>query len=575
MVLTIITQFLLICGGITVFMIGMKTMGSNLEKAAGASMRSMLAKVSNNRFAGVGIGAAVTAIINSSAATTVMIVGFVNVGLMTLTQAGAIIMGANIGTTISAQIMSLQSIKINMAAVFSVVAVAGLIVGMVGKSGKAKQIGNILLGVGFIFIGLQFMSDAVKVLTADAEVSPLLNKLFQSIKNPFLLFIIGIILTALLQSSAAITGILIALAGTGLITIEQAVFITMGSNIGTCATSLIASLGTNTNAKRAAVIHLLFNVLGCIVFFTLTMALRTYVIKAIVTVSGGSVERQIANFHTTFNLCTTLLLLPFLKPLVRLAEIIVPERKRESKEGDFRYLDDRILQTPAIAVAQLRKEIVIMMDMAMLNFRRAMKMIGEGDLTEREESAATELRLNQYNTELMAYCVRVSSCELSAHDEFVIGSYYHVISDCERIGDYSKHIVEYAVEIDGDSNAFTPAAMEEIRELYQMVEELYAMARKTFDERDITMFEQINELKVELARKKNAACEEHIERLNRGECTPARGAIFLQLLANMERVGGHIKNISNSVMKSSTRYQKLLKTQATQTELSDTVANAK
>lgn len=575
MVLTIITQFLLICGGITVFMIGMKTMGSNLEKAAGASMRSMLAKVSNNRFAGVGIGAAVTAIINSSAATTVMIVGFVNVGLMTLTQAGAIIMGANIGTTISAQIMSLQSIKINMAAVFSVVAVAGLIVGMVGKSGKAKQIGNILLGVGFIFIGLQFMSDAVKVLTADAEVSPLLNKLFQSIKNPFLLFIIGIILTALLQSSAAITGILIALAGTGLITIEQAVFITMGSNIGTCATSLIASLGTNTNAKRAAVIHLLFNVLGCIVFFTLTMALRTYVIKAIVTVSGGSVERQIANFHTTFNLCTTLLLLPFLKPLVRLAEIIVPERKRESKEGDFRYLDDRILQTPAIAVAQLRKEIVIMMDMAMLNFRRAMKMIGEGDLTEREESAATELRLNQYNTELMAYCVRVSSCELSAHDEFVIGSYYHVISDCERIGDYSKHIVEYAVEIDGDSNAFTPAAMEEIRELYQMVEELYAMARKTFDERDITMFEQINELKVELARKKNAACEEHIERLNRGECTPARGAIFLQLLGNMERVGGHIKNISNSVMKSSTRYQKLLKTQATQTELSDTVANAK
>ena len=575
MVLTIITQFLLICGGITVFMIGMKTMGSNLEKAAGASMRSMLAKVSNNRFAGVGIGAAVTAIINSSAATTVMIVGFVNVGLMTLTQAGAIIMGANIGTTISAQIMSLQSIKIDMAAVFSVVAVAGLIVGMVGKSGKAKQIGNILLGVGFIFIGLQFMSDAVKVLTADAEVSPLLNKLFQSIKNPFLLFIIGIILTALLQSSAAITGILIALAGTGLITIEQAVFITMGSNIGTCATSLIASLGTNTNAKRAAVIHLLFNVLGCIVFFTLTMALRTYVIKAIVTVSGGSVERQIANFHTTFNLCTTLLLLPFLKPLVRLAEIIVPERKRESKAGDFRYLDDRILQTPAIAVAQLRKEIVIMMDMAMLNFRRAMKMIGEGDLTEREESAATELRLNQYNTELMAYCVRVSSCELSAHDEFVIGSYYHVISDCERIGDYSKHIVEYAVEIDGDSNAFTPAAMEEIRELYQMVEELYAMARKTFDERDITMFEQINELKVELARKKNAACEEHIERLNRGECTPARGAIFLQLLGNMERVGGHIKNISNSVMKSSTRYQKLLKTQATQTELSDTVANAK
>ena len=274
MVLTIITQLLLVIGGITVFMIGMKTMGSNLERAAGSSMRTMLAKVSNNRFAGVGIGAAVTAIINSSSATTVMIVGFVNVGLMSLTQAGAIIMGANIGTTISAQIMSLQSININMAAVFSAVAAAGLVINMTGKSGRSKQIGNILIGIGFIFIGLQFMSDAVKVLTADEVIAPKLDALFLSIDNPFLLFLIGVVLTGLLQSSAAITGILIALAGSGLITIEQAMFITMGSNIGTCATSLIASMGTSTNARRAAVIHLLFNVLGCAVFFILMLAFQ-------------------------------------------------------------------------------------------------------------------------------------------------------------------------------------------------------------------------------------------------------------------------------------------------------------
>lgn len=261
MVLTIITQLLLVIGGITVFMIGMKTMGSNLERAAGSSMRTMLAKVSNNRFAGVGIGAAVTAIINSSSATTVMIVGFVNVGLMS-DAGGRIIMGANIGTTISAQIMSLQSININMAAVFSAVAATGLVINMTGKSGRSKQIGNILIGIGFIFIGLQFMSDAVKVLTADEVIAPKLDALFLSIGNPFLLFLIGVVLTGLLQSSAAITGILIALAGSGLITIEQAMFITMGSNIGTCATSLIASMGTSTNARRAAVIHLLFNVLA-------------------------------------------------------------------------------------------------------------------------------------------------------------------------------------------------------------------------------------------------------------------------------------------------------------------------
>ena len=561
MVLTIITQLLLVIGGITVFMIGMKTMGSNLERAAGSSMRTMLAKVSNNRFAGVGIGAAVTAIINSSSATTVMIVGFVNVGLMSLTQAGAIIMGANIGTTISAQIMSLQSININMAAVFSAVAAAGLVINMTGKSGRSKQIGNILIGIGFIFIGLQFMSDAVKVLTADEVIAPKLDALFLSIDNPFLLFLIGVVLTGLLQSSAAITGILIALAGSGLITIEQAMFITMGSNIGTCATSLIASMGTSTNARRAAVIHLLFNVLGCAVFFILMLAFQKYVVEGIIFVSGGSVERQIANFHTLFNLLTTLVLLPFLKPLVKLAQVIVPERKKTQKQGDFKYLDERILQTPAIAVAQLRKEIVIMMDLAYLNFRRAMKMICGGDLSEREESAETEKRINQYNTELTAYCVRVSSCELSAHDEFVIGSYYHVISDSERIGDYAKHIVEYAEELGGDEDAFTAAAVEEIKDLYEKIDELYQMVRKTFDERDITMFEKINDLKVSIAILKNADCDAHIERLNRGECTPARGAIFLQLLGNMERVSGHMKNISNSVMKSSARYQKLLKTQ--------------
>ena len=561
MVLTIITQLLLVIGGITVFMIGMKTMGSNLERAAGSSMRTMLAKVSNNRFAGVGIGAAVTAIINSSSATTVMIVGFVNVGLMSLTQAGAIIMGANIGTTISAQIMSLQSININMAAGFSAVAAAGLVINMTGKSGRSKQIGNILIGIGFIFIGLQFMSDAVKVLTADEVIAPKLDALFLSIDNPFLLFLIGVVLTGLLQSSAAITGILIALAGSGLITIEQAMFITMGSNIGTCATSLIASMGTSTNAKRAAVIHLLFNVLGCAVFFILMLAFQKYVVEGIVFVSGGSVERQIANFHTLFNLLTTLILLPFLKPLVKLAQVIVPERKKMQKQGDFKYLDERILQTPAIAVAQLRKEIVIMMDLAYLNFRRAMKMICGGDLSEREESAETEKRINQYNTELTAYCVRVSSCELSAHDEFVIGSYYHVISDSERIGDYAKHIVEYAEELGGDEDAFTAAAVEEIKDLDEKIDELYQMVRKTFDERDITMFEKINDLKVSVAIMKNADCDAHIERLNRGECTPARGAIFLQLLGNMERVSGHMKNISNSVMKSSARYQKLLKTQ--------------
>ena len=561
MVLTIITQLLLVIGGITVFMIGMKTMGSNLERAAGSSMRTMLAKVSNNRFAGVGIGAAVTAIINSSSATTVMIVGFVNVGLMSLTQAGAIIMGANIGTTISAQIMSLQSININMAAVFSAVAAAGLVINMTGKSGRSKQIGNILIGIGFIFIGLQFMSDAVKVLTADEAITPKLDALFLSIDNPFLLFLIGVVLTGLLQSSAAITGILIALAGSGLITIEQAMFITMGSNIGTCATSLIASMGTSTNARRAAVIHLLFNVLGCAVFFILMLAFQKYVVEGIIFVSGGSVERQIANFHTLFNLLTTLVLLPFLKPLVKLAQVIVPERKKTQKQGDFKYLDERILQTPAIAVAQLRKEIVIMMDLAYLNFRRAMKMICGGDLSERDESAETEKRINQYNTELTAYCVRVSSCELSAHDEFVIGSYYHVISDSERIGDYAKHIVEYAEELGGDEDAFTAAAVEEIKDLYEKIDELYQMVRKTFDERDITMFEKINDLKVSIAILKNADCDAHIERLNRGECTPARGAIFLQLLGNMERVSGHMKNISNSVMKSSARYQKLLKTQ--------------
>ncbi|MGN0813929.1 MAG: Na/Pi cotransporter family protein [Candidatus Coproplasma sp.] len=556
-VLTIINNLFFVLGGVAVFMIGMEMMGSNLEKAAGRNIRSLMSKAAKNRFTGIGTGAVVTALVNSSSATTVMIVGFVNVGLMTLSQAASIIMGANIGTTVSAFIMALSSggAELEVSAVFALIAFCGLMMNMICKNDKIKRVGNILSGIGMIFVGLHVMSAAVGDLTAeDSEVRGAIVNLFTSLGNGaenltwevFVLFLIGMVLTALMQSSAAITAIVISLASSGLMSLQMAMCVVLGTNVGTCFTSVLSSIGTNTNAKRAACVHLLFNILGCVIFIV-PVAIWGGNIAAWLTSFIPSTQWQIAIFHMFFNVITTLILMWFIKYLVKLACIIVPDKSHAAEESSTEILDVRLLKTPAIAVGQARKEIVKMSQIAFSNYKRALDMLLSYDVSQKEEFETTEKQIDGLNKYITQFLVKLSSQEISEIDERKVSSFYHVTSDIERIGDYAENIMEYADEMLKTNARFSPHAVEEIREMDLHLTELYKNVELAFANHDLSYEQNIEAAE----RETDAMCikmkDAHIRRTNEGRCSPEAGSVYLQLAINMERIGDHMHNISNSI----------------------------
>lgn len=554
-VLTLINSMFFILGGIAVFMVGMNMMGSNLETAAGKSMRRLMAKATKNRFLGVGTGAAVTAIVNSSAATTVMIVGFVNVGLMTLTQAASVIMGANIGTTISAFIMALSSAggAFSVAAVFALIAFVGFVLTLVGKKDKIKRIGNILEGIGLIFVGLHVMSGAVSELL-DGEIGNIVADMFVALGNGNavltweipVLFILGALLTAAMQSSAALTAIIISLASNNLISLQMAMCIILGANVGTCLTSLISSMGASVNAKRTAMVHLLFNVAGCFIFIW-PVAFAGGPIADCLNSIIPQTQWQIAIFHMIFNLLTTAILLPFVNYLVKLACIIVRDKKGEDHPEEYETLDKRFLKTPAIAVGQARKEILRMGNEAFANYKRSLDMLLSGDLSQKELFAETEKNINENNRYITSFLVKLSLEDLAEADENKVSSFYHVTSDIERIGDYAENIVEYAQKMVEDKAQFSDHAKAEILEMDGHLTNLYKHVQSTFSEIDLKYIQAVEaeeQATDEVCEKMQAA---HLRRTSEGRCTPEAGAIYLQLAINMERIGDHMHNIANSV----------------------------
>ncbi|MCM1438421.1 MAG: Na/Pi cotransporter family protein [Roseburia sp.] len=554
-IMQIINSLFLILGGIVVFMLGMEMMGSNLEKAAGKNIRKLMGKAAKNRFTGVGTGAAVTALVNSSAATTVMIVGFVNVGLMTLTQAASVIMGANIGTTISAFIMALSSAGgsyFSVTAIFALIAFAGFVVTLVGKQDKVKRIGNILEGVGIIFIGLNVMSGSVSSMLANEEINEAVRKVFQIFEPPLtweiiVLFLLGALLTALMQSSAALTAIVISLASQNLITLQAAMCIILGANVGTCLTSLISSFGATVNAKRAATVHLLFNVAGCLLFIFPVAFAGNYIAKFLNSFIANT-EWQIAIFHMFFNLVTTLLLLPFLKWLVKLACLLVPEKNKgkELAAESGEILDERLLKTPAIAVGQARKEIVRMGNLAFTNYKRALDMLLSGNVDGKEAFAETEKQINSLNKYITQFLIKLSSQEISEIDERKVSSFYHVTSDMERIGDYAENITEYAQRMIDINATFSEHAVEEIRQMDMHLSEMYKNVELAFANHDLSYMPKIEQEEDATDAMCKTMQASHIRRTDAGRCTPEAGAVFLQLAVNMERIGDHMYNIANS-----------------------------
>ena len=547
---------LLFAAGLGAFLIGIGSLGGNLEAVAGSKLRRLFDKISNNRLAGVGIGAGVTAVIQSSSATTVMVVGFVNAGIMTLMQATPIIMGANIGTTITAFLVSLQSL--NMTLILAAFACIGAFMMMSAKQ-NIRKIGAIFTNLGLIFIGLEVMGNSVDSIKEEEWFISFIGGL----TNPFLLLLFGMILTALMQSSSAMTGILILLIGdTGsLFTLNQGIFMILGINIGTCITALLATIGTSTNAKRTAFIHFMFNTLGALLFFIpqiITTECQVFGAphvgcfdKMLEFIPNASFQLSI--FHLIFNISTTVILLPLTKQLVRLAELVVRDKKPkageevEFVENKLTYIDERILETPAIAVNQITKEIILMASIAKKNLDLSIECLLGKTLDKQEKFDKREKQINFMNKELSKYLVKITSTELSYRDELKIASYYHVISDIERIGDYSENIMEYTESLLEDNLEFSEPAIEDIREMYNKVCLVYDNAMTAFENKDLAARAITEKYEEDVDSCLRVVSDRHLARLYKSACTSANGAIFISLVNNLERIADHMTNISHSI----------------------------
>ena len=540
-------------GGVAAMMIGMKFMGSALEQVAGGGMKKMLGKITNNRLAGVGVGLAVTSIIQSSTATTVMLVGFVNIGLLSLTQATNVIMGANIGTTITAHIVSLSGVgNIDIGAIAAMIGCVGILLSMLVKKEKVQNIGNILAGLGLIFVGLEFISTyATEIMFIDGNKDnphEWVKIIFQGDHFPLLLVIIGIVLTAMVHSSSTITSLMVVLASIEVLPFGNALFLALGSNIGTCITSILSSVGTNVNAKRTALVHLFFNLFGCLLFIAPLWVFSTEIVGFFASISSD-VGQQIAVFHTLFNVCATIILLPVSHLVVKLVCKIIPDKQIEDdrEEYKFKYIDNRLLSTPPIAVGNIKREIIRMSEFARENINLSIEMLVDNKAENEEIIRKNEDIINHFNKNITAYLMKLMSKELSDEDDKKVGSYYHVVSDVERVGDYAENIMEYAIRLEQESLVISAEAKEELENLKAKVNELYDYSITAFNDRSPELLGKVSEVEEEIDDIAVVLEGKHIERVKKGQCNAQVGSVYLQTVSNLERVADHIFNIAKSI----------------------------
>lgn len=500
----IATAVLTLVAGIGIFLIACSMMSSNLESVSSNKLKKLFARTSKSKLVGVGIGTLATAAIQSSGATTVMVIGFVNAGIMSLMQAATVIYGANIGTTITGQITALGMFEntISTGVVFATFAGIGAFTMAFAKKDVAKKVGGILAGFGMLFVGLDMMSGSMKTF---AELEAVKNFL-ALITNPILLVLIGAVFTAVIQSSSVMTSVAITMVFAGLISLDQGIYLTMGSNIGSCVVAIIAGVTSGTNAKRTALIHLLFNVSGVVVFMLVAMMMRE-ISKAVsperVITFGylfakmfpGAPQTQLAMFHTVFNVLTVVIMLPLTKLLVRLVTKIIPERKKtEESPEKLYYIDEHMLSTPPIAVQQTKNEIVNMAEIALHNYDLACDVICTLDYSEVEKFRQNENELNFLNREIARFVVKLSKLELNDQDHTYLAGAFHTISDVERVGDYAENIIEYADKLKNCGQSFSDSAVNEIRNLQQHINDLFQKVMKAYVNVDMHSFDEANEI---------------------------------------------------------------------------------
>ena len=554
----IATAVLSLIAGIGVFLIACTMMSSNLESVSSNKLKKLFAKTSKSKLMGVGIGTVATAAIQSSGATSVMAIGFVNAGIMTLMQAATVIYGANIGTTITGQITALGMFEntISTGVIFATFAGIGAFIMAFAKKDVVKKIGGILAGFGMLFVGLDMMSASMK---AFAELESVKNFL-ALIKNPILLVLIGAVFTAIIQSSSVMTSVAITMVFTGLITLDQGIYLTMGSNIGSCVVAIIAGITSGANAKRTALIHLLFNVTGVIIFMLVAMMMRE-ISKSVnpsrVITFGYLFEKmfpnapqtQLAMFHTFFNVITVALVLPLTNLMVKLVTKIIPDKKATSQDSEERlyYIDEHLISTPPIAVLQTKNEIVNMAEIALHNYRIACDIVCTLDYSSVDQFRKNENELNFLNKEISRFVVKLSKCEMNDADHNYLATTFHTVSDIERIGDYAENIVEYADKLRDIDQKFSDKAVGEIRNLQEHIEDLFQKTMKAYVNADLDSLNDANAIEEKVDDITDEMCENHITRLRNGECTPDVGAQYLSLASDSERIADHFINIAKCI----------------------------
>ncbi len=538
--------------GIGVFLIACTMLSGNLETICSSKLRKLFARASEKKLVGVGIGAAATAAIQSSGATTVLVIGFVNAGIMSLALATTIIYGANIGTTMTAQIVAWGSSGGSNLLMYFFAALAGVgaFLSAYAKKDKTRSVGNVLAGFGMLFVGLQLMSNAMD----DFAQEPAVSEFLSHIENIILLVLIGILLTAIVQSSSVVTAVLIAMIGSSLIDLNQAIYLTLGSNIGSCIVAILAGMSSGLNAKRTALIHLLFNVFGVLLFVVFG-----FFMNMILGVTYGDLfeglfpTRQIdlAMFHTAFNLITVIIMLPLTNKLIALVMRILPDKKdkfsENSDEPHLYFVDEHMLSTPSIAVGEIKNEIMNMTSVAMKNFRISVNALLTQNTDDLDTFKKNDEQLEYTNRELTKFLQKLSNMKLSDKDNRYVSTSFRTTIDVKRVGDYSENIVEYAQKLKDVHGEFSEDACSEVRAAEDLVNKLYELVLNAYMNKNENALKEAFLFEQQVDDITDGMVDNHIKRMNEGICSPTIGAEFLSATSDIERIADHLMNIGKTI----------------------------
>ena len=526
-------------GGLGLFLYGMNLMGDGLQKSAGSKLKSIIELLTSNVFMGVIVGTLVTAIIQSSSATTVMVVGFVNAGIMTLPQAIGVIMGANIGTTMTAQLISLNLVGLAPMAIG-----IGMVFYLFSAKPNVKHTSEILIGFGILFTGMEFMKEAVIPL---AEFKGFTDALVAFGHRPILGVLLGFGITAIIQSSSASMGILLALSSQGLLPLSAALPILYGDNIGTCVTSLLSSIGASRNGRRAATMHLVFNIIGTIIFMLVLTKPITMIVNHL---NPNDISRQIANSHTLFNVINVIILLPFSNLLVKLTLKLIPEKEDEIEDRKIvKYIDERMMETPSLALSNTVKEILRMGDKAKKSLINSMGGLLEKSEPKIEKCFKEEETINILQKTILNYLLKLSKTSLNNESRESVDALFNTVNDIERIGDHAENIAELAQILVEKDLSLSKEGSEELIEMYNKVVDNYTYALRAMENSDIDLACKVIKMEEKIDIIEKSCRENHMRRLNESSCTIDNGVVYLDVISNLERISDHSVNIAQQVIK--------------------------